>query len=92
MAIGAIAFPAFWLLVSFSVRGGTIEANLPPGTDIHFLLVLLLVGTLMTMVYTAFGYRDHVFPYSLVSSIETQGADIADAKPVNLREEDRPPG
>lgn len=66
MALGTLVFPALWLFVSLSLHGGRIEDTLPPGTNVRFLPVILLVGTSMTVVYTCFGYRDHVFPYTLV--------------------------
>lgn len=65
MATGALVLPALWVLISYSLNGGSIESNLPPGTAPSFLLTLLLVGALMTLVYTFVGYRDHVFPYRL---------------------------
>jgi hypothetical protein len=52
--------------------GGRIEDNLPPGTDSKILLGLLAVGTFMTVVYTLFGYRDHVWPYQVISGLSDQ--------------------
>jgi hypothetical protein len=66
MATGSLVLPALWMLVSYSIFGGSIESNLPPGTTPGFLLTLLLVGALMTLVYTFVGYRDHVYPYRVV--------------------------
>lgn len=80
MSLGSLVLPAAWLFVSLSIRGGTVEDNLLPGTDTRFLLAVLVVGTAMTLVYTLFGYRDHVFPYRRI------GTDI------ELRADDVPPG
>jgi hypothetical protein len=66
--IGLVALPAFWVLISHSIFGGTIESNLPPGTNASFLLVLLVIGTLLTLVYAFVGYRDHVYPYRRVDT------------------------
>ena len=77
-ALGSLAFPATWLVVSFSIHGGRIEDNLPPGTDPKVLLGLFVVGTFFSILHTLFGYRDHVFPYRI-------GGDGLDRTP-----EDRP--
>lgn len=78
MAIGSMIFPSLWLFVSWSLRGGRVEDNLPPGIDGRFLLVILVIGASMTLVYTFFGYRDHVFPYKVIGN------------PLERRPEDRP--
>lgn len=78
MAIGSMIIPSLWLFISWSLRGGSVEDNLPPGVDGRFLLVILVVGASMTLVYTFFGYRDHVFPYKVIGS------------ELKLRPEDRP--
>ena len=46
------------------------------GTSVGFLLTLLLVGTLMTLVSTFVGYRDHVFPYRIIEGrLQSSGAE-----------------
>lgn len=66
MALIMVVAPAIWLFASLAVRGGTIEDNLPPGIAPQFLLGILVIGACMTLAYTFFGYRDHVFPYRRV--------------------------
>ena len=78
VSLGSLIFPAVWLAVSFSIRGGSVEDNLPPGTDARALLVIVTTGAAMTLVYTFFGYRDQVFPYTLSD------------RGVTLKTEDRP--
>jgi hypothetical protein len=76
MGTGAVAFPAFWVLISYTVRGGTIEDNLPSGMSPAVLLGLLLIGALMTCVYTFIGYRDHVMPFRMIEGrLRAKGFD-----------------
>jgi hypothetical protein len=88
-SLGTLVPPAIWLLISYSIYGGRLEDNLPPGTDPKVLVGLLVVGTFMTMVYTVFGYRDHVFPYQVVSGLGSS-REGRDATPITLGPEDRP--
>jgi hypothetical protein len=85
---GAVALPALWVLVSYSIYGGSIESNLPPGASTGVLLGLLVVGALFTVVYAFVGYRDHVFPYRIVEG-SLRGSDL-DARPLQRGPEDLP--
>ncbi|MCC7371263.1 MAG: hypothetical protein IT306_22795 [Chloroflexi bacterium] len=66
MGVGTVTAPALWVLIPYSLFGGAIESNLPPGATPGFLLGLLVIGALMTLVYVFIGYRDHVFPYRMI--------------------------
>ena len=46
-----------------------IEDNLPPGVNTSFILTVLVIGAGLTAIYTFFGYRDHVYPYRLISDL-----------------------
>jgi hypothetical protein len=84
---GFVALPALWVLVSHSIHGGTIESNLPPGANASFLLVLLVIGTLITLVYAFVGYRDHVYP-SHGAGNPTHG--VPDIRPTQMKPDDLP--
>jgi hypothetical protein len=53
-------YPIGYLLVSLSMKGGTVEQNLPPGVGQDFLLGVLVVGGAATLVYTVFNYLKHL--------------------------------
>lgn len=87
---GFVALPALGVLISHSIYGGTIESNLPPGANASFLLVLLVIGTLISLVYAFVGYRDHVYPYRVIEG-RFQSADPAfDPGPLRRGPEDSP--
>jgi len=59
-AIVGVIFPALWLFVSFTVYGGTVESNLPPGYSLQVVLGSLLAGAAFTGVSAVYGYLEHV--------------------------------
>jgi hypothetical protein len=59
-ALTATVLPAAWLFLSFSLYGGTIESNVPPGYAPHFMLTILLVGAGFTAMSAIYGYIEHL--------------------------------
>ena len=57
--VGSI-FPATWMFVSFTIYGGRIEENMPPGYSPQFILGVLLVGCAFTAISAAYGYGEHL--------------------------------
>lgn len=55
-----VAFPSFWLFVSFSLNRGRLEDNLPPGFDAASILVALLLGTVFGLILAFAGYLDRL--------------------------------
>lgn len=61
----ALALPTLYLLASYAIEGTLvsapeIEARLPSGYSLNFVLGLSALGALLTTAYTAYGYLDHV--------------------------------
>jgi hypothetical protein len=54
------AFPVLHVLVWAWLRGGAIEANLPPGYGLDALLNVLVVGTAASIVHAFYSYFEHV--------------------------------
>jgi len=59
-AVVASIFPPVWVFVSFTLHGGRIEDNMPPGYSPQFILGALLVGGAFTAISTAYGYGEHL--------------------------------
>ena len=59
-AIVGGALPVLWLLVSYSLRGGTVEDNLPPGFDVKAILTVVVVGGVVATISAIYGYLDHL--------------------------------
>jgi hypothetical protein len=57
-AVGTLLVPSAWLVISYAMRGGTVEHNLPPGSDVNGILAALVLGVLVTLVYAVKGYVD----------------------------------
>ena len=57
--IGAI-FPSLWVFVSYTIHGGSIDANIPPGYSPAFILGSLNVGGAFIAISTYFGYTEHL--------------------------------
>lgn len=57
--IGAI-FPSLWVFVSYTIHGGSIESNMPPGYSTSFILGSLNVGGAFIAISTVFGYKEHL--------------------------------
>jgi hypothetical protein len=47
-------------VVALTVRGGSIESNLPPGISEDALLGLVVLGAITTVVATMYRYYDHL--------------------------------
>jgi hypothetical protein len=59
-AVGFLLVPSAWLVVSYAMHGGTVEQNLPPGSDVNGILAALVLGVLGTVVYAVKGYIDYL--------------------------------
>jgi hypothetical protein len=57
--IGAI-FPSVWVFVSYTIHGGSIESNIPPGYSPAFILGSLNVGGAFIAISTVYGYTEHL--------------------------------
>ncbi len=57
--VGSI-FPALWVFVSFTVNGGRIKDNMPPGYSAQLILAALLVGGAFTIISTGYSYGEHL--------------------------------
>jgi len=61
----AITLPTLYLLAAYAIEGATvsapeIEARLPSGYNLNFVLGISALGGLTTMAYAVYGYFDHV--------------------------------
>jgi hypothetical protein len=64
-AVMAVTLPSLYLLVAYAVEGSLvsapeIEARLPVGYSVNFVLGLAALGGVVSTAYTAIGYLDHV--------------------------------
>ena len=59
-AVAGVIIPSLWLFVSLSVHGGTVEANVPPGYSVQFILGVLLIGAAFVAVSAVYGYLEHL--------------------------------
>lgn len=48
------------MFISFTIYGGRIEENMPPGYSPQFILGVLLVGCAFTAISAAYGYGEHL--------------------------------
>jgi hypothetical protein len=63
--IVGIAVPSVYLVVAYAIEGTAvgapeIEARLPGGYSLNFVLAIAAIGGLTSTAYTTFGYLDHV--------------------------------
>jgi hypothetical protein len=59
-ALTGSVLPALWLFISFSINGGPIETNIPPGYSPQFILGVLLVGAAFTAISAIYGFLEHL--------------------------------
>lgn len=59
-ALVGVIFPAFWLFLSYTIYGGSIDSNVPPGYSSQFVLAGLLTGAVFTAISATYSFLEHL--------------------------------
>lgn len=57
---GGMVLPSVWLLVSWALRGGSLQDNLPPGFEVGFVMAALPVGGALLLLNAVFSFIEHL--------------------------------
>jgi hypothetical protein len=57
---GGMVLPTVWLLVSWAVRGGSWQDNLPPGFELSFIMTVLPLGGALLLLHAVFSFIEHL--------------------------------
>ena len=57
---GGMVQPTVWLLISWAIRGGTWQDNLPPGFELGFMMTILPLGGALLLLHAVFSFIEHI--------------------------------
>lgn len=57
---GGMVLPTVWLLISWGIRGGPWQDNLPPGFEIGFMMTVLPLGGSLLLLHAVYSLIEHL--------------------------------
>ena len=57
---GGMVLPTVWLLISWALRGGSWQDNLPPGFEIGFMMTVLPLGGALLLLHAVYSFIEHL--------------------------------